>query len=154
MESKMTKRIVQIGLVLVPLLLVNVYTSVALAEPDAKYDKIKAKIASEQKVVYAKMLKVINGASCKTDAQCASMPVGNANCGGPVSYLTYSTMIGDEAVSELTELSEETKRWDIAMSKYELKSGDGSYGICRYNTPSDVACINDVCKAVANDVIR
>ena len=99
------------------------------------------------------MSSLIGRARCDVDAQCASMPVGNSECGGPANYLVYSTMIGDNAINELTTLSNETKELDIEMAKLQ-ESGIGMMGICRYNTPSDVACIENVCKAIASDVLN
>lgn len=39
----------------------------------------------------------IGSAACDTSAQCRSLPVGSRACGGPESYLPYSTKVSDAA---------------------------------------------------------
>ena len=124
------------------------------ADAEAVANRIKVNIASEQESIYKKMTSLIGGASCETDSQCASMPVGNAACGGPVKYMVYSTLIGDQAVSELTTLSNKTVELDVAMAKLDQAGGNRAYGICQYITPSEVACVDNVCTAMANEIIR
>jgi hypothetical protein len=117
-------------------------------------NNVKVGISSKQESVYSKMASLIGNASCETDSHCASIPVGNAACGGPVKYMVYSNLIGDEAVRELTDLSNETKELDIAMAKENQTSGNRRLGICQFITPSEVACVDRVCTAMENEIIR
>lgn len=39
----------------------------------------------------------IGGAACDNNQQCRTLPVGNRACGGPETYLPYSTKVSDAA---------------------------------------------------------
>lgn len=156
----MSIKYLQNTVAVIALLLIAACASASSDEPKQGADavdrsiKTKAEIASEQESVYTKMTSLIGGASCEVDSQCASMAVGNAACGGPVKYMVYSTQIGDEAISELTALSTKTKELDVAMAKVDQAAGNRSYGICQFVTPSEVACVNNVCTAMTDEIIR
>lgn len=143
MDNKMLRS----GLALLILSLTAACTSAALDDESRLQQRMQdqAKMSAKKDLVYGKMSSVIGAARCEVDTQCASMPVGNSSCGGPAHYLVYSTMIGDDLVKELTALSNETKELDMQMAKLQ-KPGAGMMGVCRYMTPGDVACVDNVCK--------
>lgn len=110
--------------------------------------------ADEKEKVIAQMKNIAADLSCTTNDQCASMPVGNSSCGGPSSFLVYSNAIGDHSIKRLQQLSETSKILDLRMQKMSQESGGLMMGICRHIIPSDLACIDQVCKELPSQIIR
>lgn len=143
-------------------LFIVVFSSFAIGELNAHEDGVGEsqhsldlqKLSTEKEKIYNQMASMIAAATCEIDAQCASMPVGNADCGGPANYLVYSKMIGDEAVAKLTLLAEHTKQLDVGIAQFKQAAGTATYGICKVNTPKDVSCVDNVCKEIDSEVIR
>lgn len=124
------------------------------SQGEAPIDPQLLELTTQKKLVYNQMASVIAAATCEVDSQCASMPVGNTDCGGPADYLVYSSMIGEEAVNKLKKMADLTKQFDTGIAQFKQSAGTGTYGICKYNTPSDLSCVDNVCKEVASEVIR
>lgn len=46
---------------------------------------------------YKQLQDAVGSAACQTDADCQTIGVGSKACGGPLSYMAYSTQDGQEA---------------------------------------------------------
>jgi len=161
----MNKLKAQLGTMLVSLLLLsacatatdnklNLNSELASSDDVGGSNVAAEEMASKKESVYAIMNQLIGMASCESNAECASMPVGNATCGGPADYMVYSKSIGLDAISELKKLSDQSKELDIAMAKLDREQGNGVLGICMFNSPTEVACVENMCQKVSNKEVR
>ena len=82
---------------------------------------------------------LIGGAECSSDNQCRILPVGARPCGGPVSYLAWSTAKTDE--SRLQALAERHKTEQQASN-----TASGRMSTCIAIAPPAVACRAGACQ--------
>lgn len=54
-------------------------------------------VAADATALNARVLAEIGDATCDADAQCRTLAVGHKACGGPESYLPWSTRVSNEA---------------------------------------------------------
>ena len=54
-------------------------------------------VAADSTALNARLLAEIGDATCDADAQCRTVAVGHKSCGGPESYLPWSTRVSNEA---------------------------------------------------------
>lgn len=78
-------------------------------------------------------------ASCSDHSQCRSLPIGHQACGGPQSYLAYSTLRANEAA--MRELGE---RYKAQRQAEVVKRGEMS--TCRYNPDPGAVCVSGSCQ--------
>lgn len=76
--------------------------------------------------------------SCDKNEDCAVVGIGEKPCGGPLSYLPYST--------RNTKASEIQQKAD-ALRQLDLKDNSESHrmGTCDAVLPPGLACVNHVC---------
>jgi len=87
-----------------------------------------------QSITYVSDLidKLIGDAKCETNSQCTSIPVGHRACGGPSSYIVYSTLnTNKNKLMKLSEIHMELSR--------KFTRG---FSICIYESPPIVVCNN------------
>ena len=87
------------------------------------------------------ILRVLGDSSCTQASQCRSIPFGSKPCGGPWSYLVYSTNTADygalaDAVAEYNE-----------REKLENEQ-EGRGSDCRIVSRPALDCVNSKCVAV------
>lgn len=78
-------------------------------------------------------------ASCTESGQCRTLPVGALACGGPESYLPYSTSRTDEKA--LRALGEQYKAERQAANK-----AGGMMSICRHIPDPGAVCVSGSCQ--------
>lgn len=78
-------------------------------------------------------------ASCSDHSQCRSLPIGHLACGGPQSYLAYSTLKANEAT--MRELGERYK----AQRQAEVVKR-GLVSTCRFNPDPGAVCVSGTCQ--------
>ncbi|MCQ8880101.1 hypothetical protein NQT69_19050 [Pseudoalteromonas shioyasakiensis] len=82
--------------------------------------------------------------SCDTSAQCQVLPVGSRACGGPSSYLVFSTKNSDsEKVEQIA------KR--ITSLESQLNAQTGMMSICQHLTAPAAQCSSNKCVKVAGN---
>lgn len=82
------------------------------------------------------MADIIGDASCDSDTQCQSMPIGAMACGGPSNYLPYSTL--DTDVATLQQLAQQHQ----TLSQQLLQ---GQIGICIVPMEPQLSCVEKRC---------
>jgi len=79
--------------------------------------------------------------SCDTSTQCRVLPVGNRACGGPSSYLIYSTKhSNNEEVEKLAE--------HITSLESQFNAQTGMMSICQHLTAPATQCSDNKCVKV------
>jgi hypothetical protein len=82
----------------------------------------------------------IGDASCDTNQQCRTLPVGHRACGGPESFLAYSTERGDSA--KLLRLAAQH-----TAARKEQNEGSGMISTCQAITDPGATCSAGRCVA-------
>ncbi|WP_081310663.1 hypothetical protein [Pseudoalteromonas luteoviolacea] len=107
------------------------------AEPIAKYDQDAIDEASlKNQFAYLKF--ITKDKSCDSNSQCQAIPVGSRACGGPSSYLVFSTKTADH--KKVYELA---KQLTHAESQYNAKTG--MISICEHLRQPATQCIENTC---------
>lgn len=91
----------------------------------------------------ARIRALAGGATCTESAQCRTLPVGAMPCGGPESYLPYSTSGTDEKA--LRALGEQYKAERQAANK-----AGGMMSICRHLPDPGAVCVSGSCQLGAS----
>lgn len=91
----------------------------------------------------ARIRALVGGATCTESGQCRTLPVGAMPCGGPESYLPYSTAGTDEKA--LRGLGEQYK----AARQAAHKTG-GMMSICRHLPDPGAVCVSGRCQLGAS----
>ncbi|KZN60332.1 hypothetical protein [Pseudoalteromonas luteoviolacea] len=107
------------------------------AEPIAKYDQGAIDEAT-LKNQYAYLKFITKDKSCDSSSQCQAIPVGSRACGGPSSYLVFSTKTADH--KKVYELA---KKLTHAESQYNAKTG--MISICEHLRQPATQCIENTC---------
>jgi hypothetical protein len=76
--------------------------------------------------------------SCRNGAECRSAGYGSKPCGGPRSYLIYSTMTTDSA--RLASALERYNGWDAARNRQ-----GGAVSNCMFEAPPALTCSEGRC---------
>ncbi|QJD98767.1 hypothetical protein HH212_00855 [Massilia forsythiae] len=87
----------------------------------------------------ARIQSLVGTASCASDAECRSMPLGAKACGGPESYLAWSTRSTKE--SELGALAERYKAQRQAENQ-----ASGMMSDCRFLPDPGAICRAGTCQ--------
>lgn len=77
---------------------------------------------------------LIGDAACRDDGQCRTLPVGSLACGGPASYLPWSTLRSDEAA---------LKAAAAPLAQRRPGSARGEVSICRVLPDPGARCVRD-----------
>ena len=97
---------------------------------------------ARQNDTLARIHALVGTPSCTEDSQCRTMAVGQKGCGGPESYLAYSTASSSEA--ELKALG------DIYRAeRRSANSAGGRVSDCRFIADPGAACRAGTCQAGA-----
>ena len=75
---------------------------------------------------------LIGDAACRDDAQCRTLPVGSLACGGPASYMPWSTLRSDEAA---------LKAAAAPLAQRRPGSARGEMSICRVLPDPGARCV-------------
>ena len=75
---------------------------------------------------------LIGDAACRDDTQCRTLPVGSLACGGPASYLPWSTLRSDEAA---------LKAAAAPLAQHRPGSARGEMSICRVLPDPGARCV-------------
>lgn len=89
--------------------------------------------------IVADIRRVIGTPTCSSSAECRTIPVGARACGGPETYLAWSTLHTSEA--ELRALSERSK----TERQAEIKAS-GEMSICRHDPDPGAVCVAGTCQ--------
>lgn len=87
----------------------------------------------------ARIRALAGAGTCTESAQCRTLPVGAVPCGGPESYLPYSTAGTDEKA--LRALGEQYKAERQAANK-----AGGMMSICRHLPDPGAVCVSGRCQ--------
>jgi len=98
------------------------------------------RVNNESKKIYHELYQLNPTKYCETDRECESMPVGSRPCGGPHSYIVYSTAIDRDLEEKLINLSNKTKEIDRKQNQL-----NGTAGTCDYHLPKVLICTNNIC---------
>jgi hypothetical protein len=77
---------------------------------------------------------LVGDAACRDDTQCRTLPVGSLACGGPASYLPWSTLRSDEAA---------LKAAAAPLAQRRPGSARGEVSICRVLPDPGARCVRD-----------
>lgn len=94
----------------------------------------------------AQIESAISHGVCHSDDDCSILPVGQKACGGPSSYVAYSTQNPPPALVELKQLS--AKSQSLARKANELS---GIKSNCEYEAEPEAYCSQSRCKIVEVD---
>ena len=81
---------------------------------------------------FAALQALIGDAACRDDTQCRTLPVGTLACGGPASYLAWSTLRSDEAA---------LKAAAAPLAHRRPGSARGEMSICRVLPDPGARCV-------------
>lgn len=84
-------------------------------------------------------LKALEAAPCSADRQCRTLPVGAKSCGGPESYLAYST--ARTAPEKAAQLAQRYRSEREAENKASGRVSD-----CRFLADPGAQCRAGVCQ--------
>jgi len=101
--------------------------------------KGETSISTAPAATLADIRRQIGTPTCSNNAQCRSLPVGAMACGGPQSYLPYSTQTSD--ANALRALSERS----YAETKAEL-TASGAVSTCMLKADPGAVCVAGTCQ--------
>ncbi|KZN40274.1 hypothetical protein N474_08600 [Pseudoalteromonas luteoviolacea CPMOR-2] len=110
---------------------------VTKAEPIAKYDQDAIDEASI-KNQHAYLNFITKDKSCDSSSQCQAIPVGSRACGGPSSYLLFSTKTAD-----LEKVYKLAKKLTDSEAQYNAKHG--MISICEHLRQPATQCVENTC---------
>ena len=87
------------------------------------------------------VMELVGEARCTDPGQCRAMPFGVKPCGGPWTYLIYSTEATDS--SRLAEAVVEFNRQESALNASEGRASD-----CLFVMEPSISCIDGRCASV------
>lgn len=112
----------------------------------AEMPKDLDKAHAESERLLAEIKAKIGTASCEADSDCATLPIGHKACGGPTSYLVYSTKTAK--ADELEALARQQK--DAARSAIP----EGMVSNCMMEMPPKAVCQAKMCVAAKPEGLR
>ncbi len=99
------------------------------------------KIAPDQatiKSTHEQLNQLIDDPRCDNSSQCKVLPVGSRACGGPSSFIVYSTKTADTA--EVEKLAK-----DITALEKRFNAVNDMMSICQHLTTPSTQCSNNTC---------
>lgn len=119
-------------------------------KPKLEVAATSAPVPSAIEDVYAEMERIAGSKMCETDADCATIPLGQRACGGPSGYMAYSKLIGMDAIVQLEALAKQSE--ELARQN-NLKNQMMS--TCEVMPPAVAACVENQCEiSTARELIR
>ncbi|MCG7548744.1 hypothetical protein [Pseudoalteromonas sp. Of7M-16] len=106
-------------------------------EPIAHYDEDEVSEAGI-KNQHAYLNFITKDKSCDSNSQCIAIPVGSRACGGPSSYLLFSSKTADQ--SKVYELA---KKLTDSEAQYNAKHG--MISICEHLRQPSTQCVENTC---------
>lgn len=97
-------------------------------------------LQSEMRDIRLLMEREVGDAAAKRPEQCRAIPLGSKACGGPQSFLVYST-----AVSNERRLQELARQYAEAEEKYNRVTG--AVSTCSFLMPPEVHLEHGKCKS-------
>ncbi len=104
------------------------------AEEVTKAAPDKATISS----AHEQLKQLIDDQSCDNSSQCKVLPVGSRACGGPSSFIVYSTKTADTA--EVEKLAK-----DITALEKQFNAANDMMSICQHLTAPGAQCSENTC---------
>ena len=119
-------------------------------KPTLEVAATSAPIPADIEEVHAEMERIAGSKMCETDADCATIPLGQRACGGPSGYMAYSKLIGTDAIVQLEELAKQS-----AELAHQNNLKNQMMSTCEVMPPAVAACIEQQCKiTTARELIR
>lgn len=95
----------------------------------------------------SELMAFIGEPTCSETGQCRALPFGAKPCGGPWSYLIYSTATSDSV--QVTEAAERYAAYERALNRREGRVSD-----CSFVSPPVLDCVNGRCDTVPSESHR
>lgn len=96
---------------------------------------------SAMQAAHSQLKALTKDLNCDTSAQCQVLPVGSRACGGPSSYLVFSTKNTDsEKVASLAK--------HITSLESQFNAQTGMASICQHLTAPAAQCVSNKCVKV------
>jgi hypothetical protein len=102
-------------------------------------DQVDTPAAAGQNDTLARIHALVGTPSCTEDSQCRTLAVGQKACGGPESYLAYSTARSSE--DELKALGESYR-----AERREANTRSGRVSTCTFMTDPGAVCRAGACE--------
>ncbi len=99
-----------------------------------------AELHGELSAAFERIEAIAADKSCDDTDQCASLPVGQKACGGPLRIVTYSTAVGHSANIELLNLAEHSRQVQRRINEIEFAISD-----CSMRVPGPLRCHEGQC---------
>jgi hypothetical protein len=137
---------------LIPLLLALAACSAcSAATPDARQapraTQAPPAAAGEAGATLARIRALVGTPDCSTDAQCHTLALGARPCGGPESYLAWSS--GKTQQAELQALGERYKE-----ERRAANAADGRASTCQYMMDPGAVCRAGTCQLGGSGVLQ
>lgn len=113
---------------------------VANCRPKAPAPSTRAETTESLESLRNEVLGLVGEPTCSSSNQCRSIAFGSKPCGGPWSYVAYSTQTTDSA-KLAAAVAEYNARED------RLNRELGTVSDCRFVTPPKLACVASHCSA-------
>lgn len=107
--------------------------------PSVPAPSVPAAAAPAQPETFTQIKNLIGKAECSSDSQCQILPVGARPCGGPASYLAWSS--ARTSSGELQALADRYR-----TEQQERNARSGMMSDCRAIAPPAVACRAGSCQ--------
>ncbi|MDP2636683.1 MAG: hypothetical protein ACPG5Z_11360 [Pseudoalteromonas sp.] len=107
-------------------------------------DKNKAVSREAIQAAHKQLKTLTEDLSCDTSTQCKVLPVGSRACGGPSSYLVFSTKNNDSQ-----KVEQAAKQITTLESQFNAQTGMVS--ICQHLTAPATQCTSNKCVKVAGN---
>lgn len=108
------------------------------SQPAAPAAPVPAPAASQPDTL-AQIKELIGKAECSSDSQCQALPIGARPCGGPASYLAWST--AKTSSSEIQTLADRYR-----TEQQERNARSGMVSDCRAIAPPAAVCRAGSCQ--------
>jgi hypothetical protein len=94
--------------------------------------------ASQAPDALARIQAHIGKAPCDTNAQCRTLPIGHRACGGPESWLAWSTVNGQ---------ADQLQRWsaELAAQQKQDQQRRGLMSTCQVQPDPGAVCVKKQC---------
>lgn len=89
--------------------------------------------------ILADIKRAIGAATCSSNAQCRTLPVGAKACGGPQEYIAWSTVNGDEAALQALAARSTTLRQEEIRRSGEMST-------CMHMPDPGASCVAGTCQ--------
>jgi len=95
-------------------------------------------VPQTEAALLARIHQEIGDARCSSDAQCRTLPIGEKACGGPASWLAWSTSQGREGPLQAWSA-------ELAQLQRQRQARSGMVSDCRYLPDPGARCVAQRC---------